>query len=102
MKARYVLAPEAATDLVQIWEYIKNRSSTDAANRVEAVIREKIAFLSRAPSAGHWRKDLTNEAVRFFPAYSYLIVYRPDTKPLHVVSILHGHRDTERILKGRL
>jgi hypothetical protein len=31
-----------------------------------------------------------------------LIVYRPDTKPLQIVSILHGRRDVEQILRGRL
>jgi hypothetical protein len=28
-------------------------------------------------------------------------IRRPETKPLQVVSILHGHRNVERILKGR-
>jgi plasmid stabilization system protein ParE len=102
VKARYLLAPEAALDLVQIWRYIKIRSSVETANRVESVIREKIVFLAGRPGAGHWRKSLTNEAVRFFPVYSYLIAYRPGTKPLQIVSILHGRRDTERILKNRL
>ncbi len=102
MTRRYVLAPEAANDLVEIWLYIKSRSTVETANRVESVIRDKIAFLAGSPGAGHWRKNLTDEAVKFFPVYSYLIVYRPDTKPLQVVSILHGRRDTERILKDRL
>jgi plasmid stabilization system protein ParE len=68
----------------------------------KSVVKDKIAFLARNPGAGHWRKDLTDEAVKFFPAYSYLIVYRPGTKPLQIVSILHGRRDAERILKDRL
>jgi len=72
------------------------------ADRVESVIRGKIIFLAGSPSAGHWRKDLTDQAVKFFPVYSYLIVYRPDTKPLQVVSILQGRRDVEQILKGRI
>lgn len=72
------------------------------ADRVESVIRHRIVFLARTPGAGHWRRNLTDEAVKFFPVYSYLIVYRPETKPLQVVSILHGHRDVERILKDRL
>jgi len=71
------------------------------ADRVEAVIKEQIVFLARNPGAGHWRRDLTNEAVRFFPVYSYLIVYRPETKPLQVVAILHGRRDVDGILKKR-
>lgn len=40
--------------------------------------------------------------MKFFLVYSYLIVYRPETKPLQVVAILHGYRDVEPILTGRL
>jgi antitoxin ParD1/3/4/toxin ParE1/3/4 len=102
MKGRYVLAPEAALDLVQIWRYLKNQGSVAIADRVESVIRDKIVFLAENPGAGHWRKNLTDAAVKFFPVYSYLIVYRPDTTPLQVVSVLHGRRDVEQILKDRI
>ncbi len=102
MRVRYVLAPEAALDLVQIWRYIKRNTSLEMAERVESVIREKIVYLAGRPGAGHWRKDLTDETVKFFPIYSYLIVYRPETIPLQVVAILHGRRDVEELLKDRL
>jgi plasmid stabilization system protein ParE len=102
MRVRFVLAPEAALDLIQIWRYIKKQSSAEMAERVESVIRERIGFLAKMSNAGHSRRDLTDEAVKFFPVYSYLIVYRPETKPLEVVSILQGHRDVEGILKRRL
>jgi plasmid stabilization system protein ParE len=46
MTVRYVLAPEAALDLVQIWRYIKKESSVEMADRVETAIREKMAFLA--------------------------------------------------------
>lgn len=102
MSVRFVLAPQAALDLVEIWRYVKEQTSLTIADRVESAIREKIAFLAGTPGAGHSRKDLTDEDVRFFPVYSYLIVYRPRTKPLQVAAILHGRRDVERILKGRI
>jgi plasmid stabilization system protein ParE len=84
MRRRYVLAPEAALDLVEIWRYIKKNASTEMADRVESVIREKIICLAGNPGLGHWRRDLTDEPVKFYPVYSYLIVYRPATKPLQV------------------
>ena len=102
MSGRYVLAPEAVSDLVQIWRYIKKQSSVAMADRVEAVILDRIAFLAENPGAGHWRRNLTERPVKFFPVYSYLIVYRPETKPLQIASILHGRRDVEQILRGRL
>ncbi len=101
MKPRYALAPEAAQDLVEIWNYLKRQTSLEMANHVESAIREKMVFLAENAGAGHWRRDLTDDDVRFFPAYSYLIVYRPNTKPLQIVSILHGRRDVEGILKKR-
>ena len=101
MSRRYVFSPQAALDLVNIWRYIKKNSSREMADRVESAIRERIVFLARNPGAGHWRRDLTDEPVKFFPVYSYLIVYRPETKPLQVAAIVHGHRDVAEILKKR-
>ncbi|HUO27096.1 MAG TPA: type II toxin-antitoxin system RelE/ParE family toxin [Candidatus Aquilonibacter sp.] len=101
MRRRYVLAPEAAHDLAAIWRYISEQSSTETAERAESIIRDRIVFLSKTPGAGHSRKDLTDESVKFFPIYSYLIVYRPDTTPLQVVAILHGRRNVKKVLKRR-
>src|SRR6266404_3454238 len=92
MNRRFVLAPEAALDLVQIWRYIKKQSSVEMADHVESVIRERLAFLAANPGAGHWRKNLTEQAVKFFPVYSYLIVDRPETTPLQVVSVSSPNR----------
>jgi antitoxin ParD1/3/4/toxin ParE1/3/4 len=102
MTRRYVLAPEAALDLVQIWRFLKEQGSIETADRVESVIRDRFVFLAATSGAGHWRRDLTDQAVKFFPVYSYLIVYRPQTTPLQIVSILHGSRDIERVLRNRL
>jgi toxin ParE1/3/4 len=102
MIARYVLAPQAALDLVDIWNYLREQANATVADRVAAAIREKIVLLAQSPGTGHRRKDLTDEDVKFFPVYSYLIAYRPETKPLQIVCILHGRRDVEQILKDRL
>jgi toxin ParE1/3/4 len=101
MKPLYLVAPQAALDLAEIWRYIQERSSIAMADRVESVILEKLALLAKSPEAGHRRKNLTDEDVKFFPVYSYLIVYRPKTKPLQIVSILHGRRDLARVLRDR-
>jgi antitoxin ParD1/3/4/toxin ParE1/3/4 len=68
MSVRYVLAPQAALDLVEIWRYIKEQTSLTIADRVEAAIREKLVFLAQTPGAGHRRKDLTDADVRFSPS----------------------------------
>ena len=102
MKRRFILAPEAARDLARIWRYLKKESSRETADRVESVIRSKFVYLADFRGAGHWRRDLTSADVRFFSVYSYLIVYRPETKPLEIVCILHGSRDVAGILSERL
>jgi len=50
MSRPYVLAPEAARDLVQIWGYIKKNTSLEMADRVESVIRDKIVYLAGDPA----------------------------------------------------
>lgn len=101
MSPRFVLSPEAVEDLASIWNYIQQKSSAETADRVESVIRERVIFLARNPGAGHHRKDITDRPVRFFPVYSYLIVYCLDTKPLQVVAIIHGRRDIGTELQNR-
>jgi plasmid stabilization system protein ParE len=102
MSVRFVLAPQAALDLVEIWRHIKQRNSLEMADRVESAIRQKFTLLAQVPGAGHRRSDLTTEDVKFFTVYSYLIVYRPRSKPLQIVSILQGRRDVEHLLQERL
>ena len=51
MRRRYVFAPEAALDLVQIWRYIKKESSAKIADRVEATIRDQIVSLAKAQAS---------------------------------------------------
>lgn len=50
--------------------------------------------LAQMPGMG-LREDLTDEPLRFWPVYSYLIIYRPETQPLEIVRILHGARSKE-------
>jgi toxin ParE1/3/4 len=101
MSGRFVLAPEAAFDLYEIWRYLKDATSADLADRVVSTIRDKFVFLARTPGAGHTRRDLADANTRFFPVYSYLIVYRPETKPLQIFAVLRGRRDVERALERR-
>ena len=53
MKRRYILAPQAARDLVNIWRYLKKESSQQTADRVESIVRSKFVYLADFPSGGH-------------------------------------------------
>jgi antitoxin ParD1/3/4/toxin ParE1/3/4 len=56
--------------------------------------------LADMPGMGHSRVDLTDEPVLFWPVYGYLVVYRPESRPLEVVRVVHGSRDPKAIHVG--
>lgn len=89
---RFVLHPEAYSDLNEIWGYIA-ADNLDAADRVMDEIYEAITFLVRFPKTGHTRADLTSRPLRFHIVRDYAIAYAPDEKPLAVIAILHGRRN---------
>ena len=67
MTPRHVFAPQGALDLVEIWQYLKELGGVTLADKVESAILERIVFLAGTPGAGHHRRDLTTEDVRFLP-----------------------------------
>jgi plasmid stabilization system protein ParE len=100
MQVRYQFTPRALDDFDAIWKYIAE-DNVNAANRVEAAILEACASLARHPLLGSKRAEITDLPVRFwavtrFP--NYILVYRPEAKPLQVVAILHGKREMESLL----
>ena len=90
--SRFVLHPEAFSDLDAIWEYVA-ADSLDAADRVLEEIYEAIGALVRFPHQGHSRPDLTARPLRFQVVREYVLGYVPDAKPLAVIAILHGRRN---------
>lgn len=95
---RYALTTSAERDLDQIKHYLINKGGARIARKVITEIRTAIRLLSAEPEIGHTRSDLTERPVKFWPVYSYLIVYDPNSKPLHVLRILHGARDATILL----
>ena len=89
----YRLTPDAVADLFEIWSHIAPHNLV-AADRLETEILAACQRLAELPDLGHFRKDLTDKPVRFFPVRgTYLIVYDPTADPLPVLRILHGARD---------
>jgi antitoxin ParD1/3/4/toxin ParE1/3/4 len=98
--SRFFLTRDASEDLRDIVDFIR-KDSPDAARRVSQKLKEEMRNLARMPGMGHLRRDLASEPVLFWPVYSYLIIYRPDTKPLEIVRVLRGTRDVQRLLEDR-
>jgi antitoxin ParD1/3/4/toxin ParE1/3/4 len=95
---RLVLTKPARRDLDQIKSFLLEKAGPRITRRVIKDIRAALQFLGKEPGAGHLREDLTRRPVKFWPVYSYLIVYDPKTKPIQILRILHGMRDLEEIL----
>ena len=100
--ASYELSPEAVEDLLRIQDFI----SSDNPRAADLVI-DGLFFRLRAPGSrqrsGHSRPDLTSKQVLFWPADSYLIVYRVREAgtPIQIVAVLHGARDVPAIVDDR-
>ncbi|MCX6613312.1 MAG: type II toxin-antitoxin system RelE/ParE family toxin [Acidobacteria bacterium] len=97
MKKPFVLTPRAEQDIGDIWDYIAE-DNVDAADRVLTALEKAIRRLAKTPGIGHFREDLADRRHRFFLVYSYLIVYRYETKPLQIIRVLHAARDVQSIL----
>jgi plasmid stabilization system protein ParE len=101
MPTLYQLTPRALSDLGDIWDYIAE-DYVKAANRVESAILLACSSLARHPLLGSKRSEITLQPVRFwtvsrFP--NFIVVYRPETKPLQIVTVLHGRRNIRAILE---
>lgn len=100
--ASYELSPEALEDLLRIQDFI----SSDNPRAADLVIDELFSafeHLAQWQHSGHSRPDLTSKQVLFWPADSYLIVYRvrETGTPIQIVAVLHGARDVPAILDDR-
>ena len=98
--SRFRVLPEARRDLAAIWDFIA-KDNIKTADRVEAEFYETFASLARMPEQGYRRSDLTKRPVRFFPLYSYLIIYQPGKDTARIMAVVHGHRNLKRLLKQR-
>lgn len=78
-------------------DYIAHDDPT-AAGRVLAELRAMMQRLAGMPELGHVREDLADESLRLWPVRSYLIIYRPDRRPLQIVRVVSGYRDIVELL----
>ena len=88
----YILAPKVPTDLAEIWRHIAE-DNPEAADRVLDAISAAFIKLAEMPGMGYRRSDLGDDALRVWPVFSYLIIYRFKAEPLEIVRVLSGYRD---------
>jgi len=95
---RYVLAPDARDDLQEIRDDISVQGGRRLARYVLEQFVEAFRVLAAHPEIGHLRQDLTGLPVKFWPVFTYLIVYDPAAQPVAIVRVLHSSRDVEAVL----
>ena len=98
---QFVLSPEAAQDLIGIWEYIA-ADEIQAADRLLAELRDQMIALAKTPSLGHRREDLAEDRpLLFWPEGNHQIIYRFKTGPIEIVAVTHCKRDIPVFLEQR-
>lgn len=93
MAKGYILSPEAQRDIQAIRAYYLDEAGAKVARYVLREIALGFRIPASTPGVGHIRDDLTDEPVKFWPVFSYLIVYDPATRPIGIARVLHASRD---------
>jgi toxin ParE1/3/4 len=94
----HVACRAAATSERDIRDFLVSQGGRRLARDVWPDITAAFRLLASHPEAGHLRQDLTPLPVKFWPVFSYLIVYDSVAWPLAIVRVLDGRRDVEAIL----
>jgi len=95
---KHLLTDEAKQDLADIKKYLTREAGARVAKSTIKRIKDAIVFLGDTPGAGHFREDLTDDALKFWSVYSYLIIYDPATRPIQITRVIHGSRQVSAIL----
>jgi antitoxin ParD1/3/4/toxin ParE1/3/4 len=98
----YILTPIAQEDLTDIRDFYLEEAGRRVARQMLVEFVEAFRFLARTPGAGHEREDLAEDRpILFWPMRDYLVLYRPGTNPLQIVTILRGSQDIPGIIGRR-
>lgn len=93
MSASFALTPSASQDISEIVDYILEKSGLNQALRVHKKLVDGFRKIGDFPGIGHARPELIDESVRVYAIFSFLVIYRSDTKPVQILRIIHGARD---------
>ncbi len=92
------VSSRARADLDDIWRHIVSEGGGEsAADSIVDLIADRFLLLSHWPRLGRSRNDL-RRGLRSFPVGDYVIFYRVTRTGVVIQRVLHGRRDTTRIL----
>lgn len=93
----YRLTASAEADLDDILEFIAGRDGIDRALHVYNAFVEAFERLSDAPRIGTRKPDLTDDSIRWWPVFRFLVVYEAEREPIDILRVIHGARDLRRL-----
>jgi toxin ParE1/3/4 len=99
MKSRFVLTPQAKTDLRDILLDIA-ADSPRTAERLRVEFYEALRMLAMSPGIGHYHEELLSRKYRFWNFYRYVVVYEWAAKPVRIIAVVHGARDLAAFLSS--
>jgi toxin ParE1/3/4 len=91
--ARVTRRPQAAADILEIFDYIAEDSIAEADRWVDR-LDEKLALWATQPMMGRSREELAPR-VRSLPFGRYVVFFEPLSDGIDVVRVLHGSRDID-------
>ena len=92
------LAPEAKSDLDEIWFYVASNGSPENADRLVDSLTKRFFLLGMHPRAGR-RRDDVRAGIRAFPVSDYLVLYRIEGSDVVIQRMVHGSRDLGALLR---
>jgi toxin ParE1/3/4 len=92
------LAPEAESDLEEVWLHIASNSSVETADRFVDSLTDRFLLLAAHPYAGRRRDDLVQD-IRLFPVGDYVVLYFVVNSDVLITRVVHGSRDLEALFE---
>jgi plasmid stabilization system protein ParE len=91
---RIRLAPQARSDLDEIWLFIaRDSQSAVRATRVVESITGKFALFAQFPSIGKSLDSVSRPHIHTFPVSNYVIFYSVKHHEVRILRIIHASRD---------
>ena len=96
----FCLAPEAESELDEIWLYVARESGTTAvASRLIHTITEGLWLLAQRPQIGRRRDQDLRPGLRSFNVGDYVIIYRIEGDDMLILHVMRGSRDISALLR---
>jgi len=91
--ARITRRPQAAADVLEIWDFIADDSFLEADRWVDR-LDEKLRLWATQPLIGRPRDELAS-GLRSMPFGRYVVYFMPMHDGIDVVRVLHSTQDTD-------